>query len=428
MPQKNLVVLWEGKDMPKVSVIIPVYNVEKYLIKCLNSVVNQTFNDIEIICIDDASTDNSFSILCTYAKKDARIRLIRNPKNIGLGATRNIGIDMANSEYLLFVDSDDWIDLTTIEDLYETCYNKNLDVGFFNFTCIYENNTVKQNVDNLCGTLKGVYSDIYTGMQFFKMLCKNDEYIGLIVCALYKTQYLRINNIRFVEGFIHEDVFFRFKVLALATRVCHFPLVRYFYYRNLYSITARQLCTANFLGVFVAYAHFIEFISMKNFDMEYLDCLDFYLTSVCTIMNKYFLYVKNKNELEPIKTLPCNFQVLFKNYILSKNRRYLTKIFCDEIEKIRHYRYIIVYGAGRVAHETIEVLRQYGIYNILIAVTTVSTHTEKIYGLDVKNIRNLSCPKDKSVVLLATTSKYHSEMRDVLNELGYYMVMTMTDQ
>ncbi len=119
--------------MPKVSVIIPVYNTEKYLPKCLDSVCNQTLSDIEIICINDASTDNSLAILKEYAKKDNRIKLINFKENKGAAAARNTGIDEAQGEYIGFVDSDDFVDLDFYEKLYRTAIDFNADAAKGNY-------------------------------------------------------------------------------------------------------------------------------------------------------------------------------------------------------------------------------------------------------------------------------------------------------
>ncbi len=104
-------------NKPKVSIIVPVYNVENYLDRCLDSLINQSFDDIEIICINDGSTDNSLSILKDYEKKDARVKII-NKDNSGVSDCRNNGINVANGEYIVFVDSDDWIDVNMIETMY----------------------------------------------------------------------------------------------------------------------------------------------------------------------------------------------------------------------------------------------------------------------------------------------------------------------
>ena len=114
------------------SIIVPVYNVENYLIRCLDSLVNQTLKEIEIICINDGSKDNSLNILEEYAKKDSRI-IILNQENAGLSAARNAGMEIAKGEYIGFVDSDDWVDLDFFEKLYIAAKNNDCDIAVADF-------------------------------------------------------------------------------------------------------------------------------------------------------------------------------------------------------------------------------------------------------------------------------------------------------
>lgn len=114
--------------MAKISIIVPVYNTEKFLEKCLNSLINQTLKDIEIICINDGSTDNSLQILKKFANKDKRIQII-NQTNSGPSIARNIGIKKAKGEYIGFVDSDDWVDSNFFEQLYVNVKKNNADIG-----------------------------------------------------------------------------------------------------------------------------------------------------------------------------------------------------------------------------------------------------------------------------------------------------------
>ena len=111
-----------------VSVIIPVYNVEKYLKKCLESVINQTYKDLEIICVYDESSDKSLDILREYEKTDSRIKVILSDKKEGLGAARNKGLKYATGEYLYFLDSDDWIDADYIEKMLSALIKNNTDI------------------------------------------------------------------------------------------------------------------------------------------------------------------------------------------------------------------------------------------------------------------------------------------------------------
>ena len=130
----------------KVSVIVPVFNVEEYLSTSLDSILNQTLKDIEIICINDGSTDASLDILENYAKKDARIKII-SKKNEGQGIARNIGLDNAQGEFIAFVDSDDFIKEDMLEKSYEKSVSKNLDLVMYKISS-FDNETHEIN-DNL---------------------------------------------------------------------------------------------------------------------------------------------------------------------------------------------------------------------------------------------------------------------------------------
>ena len=118
-------------DSSLVTIAVAVYNTEKYLKDCMDSVVNQTYQNLEIICVNDCSTDKSLEILEEYAAKDTRIKIITNEKNSGLGVSRNVGIEAAHGEYILFIDSDDWLDLTTCEKLISKAKENDSDIVFF---------------------------------------------------------------------------------------------------------------------------------------------------------------------------------------------------------------------------------------------------------------------------------------------------------
>ena len=117
---------------PKVSIIIPVYNTEKYLEQCLESIINQTYKNIEIICVDDGSTDDSSAILHNFQQKDSRIK-VYTQKNNGTGVCRNKGIMYSTGEYIMFVDSDDWLNLSAIEKVVDIFVSTGVKVIQFNF-------------------------------------------------------------------------------------------------------------------------------------------------------------------------------------------------------------------------------------------------------------------------------------------------------
>ena len=131
--------------MPEVSIIVPVYNVEKYLPKCLDSLLGQTFNDIEIICVDDGSTDGSGEILGVYAQRDSRIKIVTK-ENGGLFSARHEGMKYINGKYVIFVDSDDWVSESLVEKCLEAASDENTDVVVFGAFSVREK-TAKQFVN-----------------------------------------------------------------------------------------------------------------------------------------------------------------------------------------------------------------------------------------------------------------------------------------
>lgn len=141
----------------QISVIIPVYNTEKYLERCINSVVNQNFRDIEIIIVNDCSEDDSLKIIDKYKNKDKRIKIINKIKNEGLSAARNSGIEIATGEYILHIDSDDWIEQGYLNDTYEIAQKNNADIVITDFYIDYDNGKIiycrDQNIEKATGKI-----------------------------------------------------------------------------------------------------------------------------------------------------------------------------------------------------------------------------------------------------------------------------------
>lgn len=166
--------------MPKISVLIPVYNTEDYLSACLDSVCGQTLQDIEIICVNDCSTDNALQILNEYAQKDSRIQVFSFPKNSGLVSVRKKGIEQATGQYILFVDSDDWIQPETCEKLYETAVQHDVDVVHFGTQIAAVEDTDKNQIESMLNFMKPCYdavdandllTECYVNQKFAWNLC-----------------------------------------------------------------------------------------------------------------------------------------------------------------------------------------------------------------------------------------------------------------
>lgn len=197
--------------MAKISVIIPVYNVEKYLRECLDSVVNQTLKDIEIICVNDGSTDNSLEILKEYEKQDSRIKII-DKKNEGAGAARNLGLKSATGDYVIFFDSDDYMDITALEKLYQNITDTNADISICKSYEFYDGDEEKQVTEyaiknNLLDN-KTVFSPQEVSKYIFQFC------VGWPWDKLYRREFVQKNGLTFQN--LHHSNDTRFVLLSLA--------------------------------------------------------------------------------------------------------------------------------------------------------------------------------------------------------------------
>ena len=203
----------------KVSVVIPVYNVEKYIEDCLRSVINQTYTDLEIICIDDAGNDGSKDIVKKFMASDSRIKLVENEANMGLAAVRNRGLEIAEGRYVYFLDSDDMIKENAIEELCSLSEAENLDACIFAAEFIYDDVNIDEMQKKDRSRYKGSYPFVLTGKELFKAWMEAWDWMPSQPRYFYRRDFLEKNNIRFIDGILHEDETFAFDVLMNADRV-----------------------------------------------------------------------------------------------------------------------------------------------------------------------------------------------------------------
>lgn len=210
---------------PSVSILVPCYNVEKYLNQCLDSIVNQTLKDIEIICINDGSTDSTLDIIKSYADKDKRVKIIDKP-NEGYGKSMNRGLDAATGEYVGIVESDDWVDTDMFKKLYDIASKNDADIvksDFYEYTTTDGEKNVKKNL-----LPEWDLNRIITPRKNISIFFTQPS----IWSAIYKREFLNNNNIRFLEspGASYQDLGFSFKVWLMADRVYLTPDA-YLHYR-----------------------------------------------------------------------------------------------------------------------------------------------------------------------------------------------------
>lgn len=216
--------------MPKISIIVPVYNVEDYLKNCIDSILNQTFNDFELILVNDGSTDNSLKICKYYKSIDYRICII-DKHNEGLSSARNAGLDVAKGEYIGFVDSDDYIHPQMYEILYNYISDTKADISICNFEQVYNFNKDLLNTLQINQRLHQIFNNIESLEQ---LSGENAVEFTVSWNKLYR-KYL-FENIRFKVGIIHEDEFIIHKLLYKTRKIVYIREKLYFYMQRKGSI------------------------------------------------------------------------------------------------------------------------------------------------------------------------------------------------
>lgn len=301
----------------KISVIIPIYNCEDYIKQCLDSIKDQSLNDIEIICIDDASTDNTLNIINDFSKKDKRIKCIMQSKNFGAGPARNRGLELARGEYISFVDSDDFIiDNNAYEKLYEIATKNYADVVSANMK-VYNNDKLEKN---------SFINDINSTSQI------NPEDYGIpwyFQKNLYKKQFLEEKNIKFPDYRSGEDPVFLAKVLKDANIIYGLPIDFYIYRSSSYAKINNEEKEIDYIKHFKDVFDILDFSKFQKTVLEYEKIMyNFFNEYTFTFQSKSLN--KNINDIfkDDTKTLmiyELNCSLWEKNKEIQKLKRTLSK-------------------------------------------------------------------------------------------------------
>lgn len=218
----------------KISVIVPIYNREKYLDRCIQSIINQTYRDLEIILVNDGSTDSSGDICENYKKTDDRIRVIHQ-KNSGPSVTRNSGLKIASGDYISFIDSDDYIDKTAYETLTKYLNDQKIDVLNFGYYCVNELNGHCQEVPT-----KGIPHNVIISKsdirEYIKTANKN-TFLWFSCRNLFRRELLESNSIYFVDKILSEDSIFNMQAMLSADKILAVDEAFYYYVQTAGSLT-----------------------------------------------------------------------------------------------------------------------------------------------------------------------------------------------
>lgn len=302
---------------PEVSVIIPVYNTEKYLALCLNSIINQTLKSIEIIIINDGSTDNSLKILKDFSQKDSRITLV-SQKNCGLSASRNTGVKLSHGEFIHFMDSDDYLDINALKLMHQKCRENNLNMIFCNGNVFSDTKSLKLIFSSFL--LSNYYKRKYNypavcgGAELFTMMVLNNEYRTQVCLQMINKTFFINNNLWFTEGILHEDNPYTFSCMLTAAKVGYIKAILLFHRLRPDSITTQNTCFKHTYGYFVSYIEMLNFLKKTNIKKEEKYAAEIILQRVLNGARRTYkkLPITEKNSVN--KMSPEEYD-LFKLYI-----------------------------------------------------------------------------------------------------------------
>lgn len=422
--------------MPKVSIVVPIYNVERYLRKCLDSIRNQTLKDIEIICVDDGSTDSSGIILDEYARQDSRFCIVHK-KNEGYGKAMNVGIGLATAPYVGVVESDDWIEPDMYENMLTLMEMQKVDAlktDFYRFYDDGEGGSIEEYIPLI---LEKVLWNLYE-----KKICtkEHDEVFRFhryTWPGLYNREFLSKENILHNEtpGAAYQDNGFWFQIMVKAKSM-YFARRAFYHYR-----IDNPESSMNSKGKVYAICEEYDFIHKKLEGMgnegrrfyrwcNYIKIMD----SIHTLDRvaeefKEGLVIRIKKEIFRMNSEEIDSTMFRDDWkikifnLIMEPEAYLSKE-CNRTE-IRNlaskYERIFIYGAGKVGKVILSYLKDIHVGSKVkcFAVTNLSDNPEFISGIPVREIENLERYKETALIIISVGLKASLEVQNILEKRGF---------
>lgn len=411
-----------------VSIIVPVYNVGKYINDCLNSILDQTVQSYEVICVNDGSTDDSWKIIQEFTKKNHHFKLINNLENHGQSFARNCGMRIARGKYIIFLDADDTLAREAVEELYDMAESSQSDLILYDMEYQFESRELEQRFPDIVH-MNPLFDGVL--MSGTKLYCQFDEKGGPLMTAatiFFKRIFLVNNNIWFNELIIYEDNLFVFQCMTIAKRVRCTANRYYRYLRRANSTTTSKITMKNIISFYYIYDDEVNWMLIHKIPNEYLNAIGEHIAKqYCAAA---YLAIKYRDCLslkliEKDRKYPAEFKMKFLIFLRQIVGGYVKNLSARDIEIISKYPYVIIYGAGKVARSSIQYLSDCGINKFVIAVT--KAHKDSyLMGNKIHSIYSLKFDKGKCVVLLAVARSNQSSIIQNLKRLSYDNIISLT--
>lgn len=326
--------------MKKVSIIVPLYNSEKTIEKCINSITKQTYKNIEIIIVNDGSTDDSQKIIEQLEKKDIRIKTL-NQQNSGVSVARNNGITNSTGDYIMFIDSDDWIDDNCVEKLVKTINEKKVDAVRYNYIKENRDSSVKQNMYDL-SSKKFEGKQVTSEKVISHFLYTKEAIPNYVMLLLIKTEIIK-SKIEFDKNlFMMEDVYFYQKFLHNIKSIYFLDEALYHYNNCNISVTRDpKKAIKNIYGIFECSKKIKEYLDAKNTEYSKTKINSCHVNLTITYLNKAIKISNYKSAKKIIIEITENtyFKKMISNLEMNDITKYRKKI----IKSINNKEYLKIY-------------------------------------------------------------------------------------
>ncbi|HHV10477.1 MAG TPA: glycosyltransferase [Clostridiales bacterium] len=427
---------------PKVSIIIPSLNVISYIAECLESAINQTLKDIEIICVDAGSTDGTLEVINSYAANDNRIKLIVSEKK-SYGYQMNMAMDVAAGEYIGIIESDDYVKLDMYEALYKIAKENGLDFiksDFYRFTSKED------------GSINSAYHNIAWQSKYYNKVIKPLEeriafrFIMNTWSGIYRNEFIKGNSIRHNEtpGASFQDNGFWFQTFTLAERA--------YFLDKAYYMNRRDNPNSSVFSKEKVYCICEEYDYIRSF-LQKNNCLDklkFLFSYICYQNYKFNLNrIAEEYKLEFLEKCSADFRKMRDNgeldyslfgkaeweillSIIDNPKEYYEKAIVQKrelIEKITGYKNVIIYGVGMVGKRILSELTYVAkpVNVICFAVSDKKGNPEEFKGVPIYGINDLTHHAEDAAIVVATTEQYHNEIISTLEKLNFKNIILVSE-
>lgn len=403
------------------SVIIPVYNTERYLRECLDSVLSQSVKDIQVICVNDGSTDGSLAILEDYGIRDSRV-IVVSQENRGQAAARNVGIQKAEGKFLVFLDSDDMIHPDALEEMLEKLRQKDAELFLYDADCIYETESLKEEArKDAYYHRKKSYGGPKNGQTMFVEQIEGGELCDSASLMAVKRNWLLKKKLLFREGIVYEDCLFVFQCLMSAEKVVHrnVPLLTYRVregstmtskpgYKN---VRSRTVCYGEILGYMLQHdlpdAVAEAVVKFAEMVMRHLKELDFQMSMQerqrAVILSPTERILMAGMEIGIYNTKSTSAQIMLLGFR----------------ERVKEAERIVIYGSGKIGRTVYHYLQKNGISDKVMAfAVTNQAGSGELEGVPVRGIQDRMLPRD-ALLLVSANASFQSDMVQTAYRNGY---------